>query len=156
MAVAPPPEPVVEMDAHPNIAAGVRSWRQMRGLTQKQLASAAQLPRTYISRIENGRILPGLSTLERVAIALHIGLPALLDRRCRNGRHGVNDNGNGNGSSALPPMHYSSDTASSAVSNEMNESEDFLRQMVRMCRRLSPVQRANVLERVRQLAVAHN
>src|SRR5438034_10972793 len=56
-AAPPPPEPVVEMDAHPNIAAGVRSWRQMRGLTQKQLACAAQLPRTYISRIETGRIL---------------------------------------------------------------------------------------------------
>src|SRR5437016_7159321 len=103
LAAPPPPEPVVEMDAHPNIAAGVRSWRQSRGLTQKQLASAAQLPRTYISRIENGRILPGLSTLERVAIALHIGLPALLDRRCRNGMpqngggHGTHSNGNGHG-----------------------------------------------------------
>jgi transcriptional regulator with XRE-family HTH domain len=159
MAAPPPPEPVVEMDAHPNIAAGVRSWRQMRGLTQKQLASAAQLPRTYISRIENGRILPGLSTLERVAIALHIGLPALLDRRCRNGNghsngnghHAVNDDGRSNGNGAA---HGAS--VYQMGMNAASDSEDFLRQMVRMCRQLTEVQRANVLERVRQLAVAHN
>src|SRR5438876_4605762 len=49
VAAPPPPEPVVESAAHPDIAAGVRALRQHRGLTQKQLAFAAHLPRTYIS-----------------------------------------------------------------------------------------------------------
>ncbi len=164
VAAPPPPEPVVEADAHPDIAAGVRAWRQQRGLTQKQLAFAAHLPRTYISRIENGRILPGLGTLERVAGALHVGLAALLDRR-RNGHacsqgnghngHGANGNGNGNGFIPDPSVY---DTASSngnghGLPNADNEA--FLRQMVRYCRRMTVVQRATVLDRVRQLATAH-
>ena len=163
MAAPPPPEPVVEMDAHPNIAAGVRSWRQMRGLTQKQLASAAQLPRTYISRIENGRILPGLSTLERVAIALQIGLPTLLDRRCRNGSsngsgHGGNSNVSGSGHSNGCGFGNGEGFAGGYQSgmNALSDGDDFLRQMTRLCRQLNGVQRATVLERVRQLATAHN
>ena len=164
VAAPPPPEPVVEAEAHPDIAAGVRAWRQQRGLTQKQLAFAAHLPRTYISRIENGRILPGLSTLERVAGALHLGLAALLDRRARNGcsaAHNGHGNGNGysngNGTSFIPdPNVY--DTANGngnghALPNAENEA--FLRQMVRYCRRMTVVQRATVLDRVRQLATAH-
>jgi len=154
MAAPPPPEPVVEMDAHPNIAAGVRSWRQMRGLTQKQLASAAQLPRTYISRIENGRILPGLSTLERVAIALHIGLPTLLDRRCRNGSPNGNGHANGNGFGNGNGNGFADGYQSGM--NALSDGDDFLRQMTRLCRQLNGVQRATVLERVRQLATAHN
>ena len=162
VAAPPPPEPVVEAEAHPDIAAGVRAWRQQRGLTQKQLAFAAHLPRTYISRIENGRILPGLSTLERVAGALHVGLAALLDRRGRNGcsaahnGHGVNGNGfNGNGTNFVPdPNVY--DTASGNGHGLPNaDNEAFLRQMVRYCRRMTVVQRAAVLDRVRQLATAH-
>jgi len=161
MAAPPPPEPVVEMDAHPNIAAGVRSWRQMRGLTQKQLASAAQLPRTYISRIENGRILPGLSTLERVAVALHIGLPTLLDRRCRNGSgngQGLNGHSNGNGNSNGNGFGNGEGFAGGYQSgmNALSDGDDFLRQMTRLCRQLNGVQRATVLARVRQLATAHN
>jgi DNA-binding XRE family transcriptional regulator len=164
----PPPEPVVEAAAHPDIAAGVRAWRQQRGLTQKQLAFAAHLPRTYISRIENGRILPGLGTLERVAGALHVGLAALLDRR-RNGHacsagnghngHGANGNGssNGNGNSFVPDATVY-DTASGNGNGHglpNGENEAFLRQMVRYCRRMTVVQRAAVLDRVRLLATAH-
>ncbi len=155
VAAPPPPEPVVEAEAHPDIAAGVRAWRQQRGLTQKQLAFAAHLPRTYISRIENGRILPGLSTLERVAGALHVGLAALLDRRGCNG-HGPNGNAlhpNGNGHAFVPdPAVY--DTASGNGHAVMNENEAFLRQMVRYCRRMTVVQRAAVIDRVKALATA--
>ena len=169
VAAPPPPEPVVEAEAHPDIAAGVRAWRQQRGLTQKQLAFAAHLPRTYISRIENGRILPGLSTLERVAGALHVGLGALLDRRGRNGHacsngnglngHVTNGNGNGfsngNGNGFVPDANVY-DTASGNGHAVVNvENEAFLRQMVRYCRRMTVVQRAAVLDRVRQLATAH-
>jgi DNA-binding XRE family transcriptional regulator len=186
VAAPPPPEPVVEAEAHPDIASGVRAWRQQRGLTQKQLAFAAHLPRTYISRIENGRILPGLSTLERVAGALHVGLSALLDRRGKNGHNcsagnghngygtgvpgenghgGLNGNGNGIGHGSgngfvANPMVY--DTASNGAGNGLSdqspsqlpnqENEAFLRQMVRYCRRMTVVQRATVLDRVRQLA----
>ena len=148
----PPPEPVIVQEAHPNIAAGVRSWRQVRGLTQKQLATAAQLPRTYISRIENGRILPGLMTLERVAGALHIALPALLDRNGRksngNGHGHGNGNGNGNG--------HGNGYGSHAGSHVDVDGEEFMRQMLAYSSSLTQAQRAVVMLKVRQLAATRN
>jgi DNA-binding XRE family transcriptional regulator len=147
----------------------------VRGLTQKQLASAAHLPRTYISRIENGRILPGLGTLERVAYALHVDLPALLDRhmlnRCSdaclhqsfspfgsgrpsngNGSHGYsNGNGHGNGNG-----HSNGNRHGKADLAESPGDQDFLRQMLRYTGLLTSTQRAVVLARVRQLAGARS
>lgn len=141
----PPPEP--EVSTQPDIASGVRSWRRVRGLTQKQLAFAAHLPRTYISRIENGRILPGLPTLERVAVALHVALRTLLEvtrnRNAGSGNghgsgNGTGDgDGNGNGKRYLDP-----------------ESSEFLRQMLGYSGQLTPEQRSVVLARVRELATA--
>ena len=139
----PPPLPVVCSARRPDVATGVRSWRRVRGLTQKQLASAAQLPRTYISRIENGRILPGLPTLERVAGALHVGLPALF--------HAA---GNGNGN----PIHISGNGNGNGNGQGPNNGggDEFLRQMVRYSAQLTPAQRAVVLAKVRQLAAERN
>jgi len=142
--VEPPPSPPAPAPArHPDIAAGVRSWRRVRGLTQKQLASAAHLPRTYISRIENGRILPGLHTLERVAGALHVNLPALFH---------ASGNGNTN------PPHYSGNGNGHGNGQGGNGDggDDFLRQILRYSPQLTPAQRAVILARVRQLAALRN
>ena len=57
---------------------GAGSFRAFPASLLWEALSAAHLPRTYISRIENGRILPGLGTLERVAGALHLNLPVLI------------------------------------------------------------------------------
>jgi transcriptional regulator with XRE-family HTH domain len=160
-----PPPPIQEPETHPNIAAGVRGWRRLRGLTQKQLASAAHLPRTYISRIENGRILPGLGTLERVAGALQVGLAALLDRhvpRRLAAPNGLSDNGsgngnghslngNGNGSYRGSPLGFGFQRA-----QETEESEEFLQKMARYARMLTVGQRARVMERIRQLVSGRN
>ena len=140
---APPPPPVLSNSRHPDVAGSVRSWRRARGLTQKQLASAAHLPRTYISRIENGRILPGLPTLERVAGALHVGLPALFE---------VLGNGNGNGTSGRTMGNGNGD----GDHRDFDNGDEFLRQMLRYSAQLTPAQRAAVLARVRQLATARN
>jgi transcriptional regulator with XRE-family HTH domain len=155
----PPPPPQVEPEQRPDVAAGVRCWRQARGLTQKQLAFAAQLPRTYVSRIENGRILPGLITLERVAGALHVGLPALLERK-------GNGNGNGHGNGALHNGSSSGLVAKAGTngngklngtSNGSNgDGNDFMREIMRYSSHLSVAQRNMVLARVRQLAAARN
>jgi transcriptional regulator with XRE-family HTH domain len=64
-----------------HIGATIRQWRRINGFTQKHLAVKSQLPRTYISRIENGRLVPGLVSLERIAGALNISLPTLLSER---------------------------------------------------------------------------
>jgi transcriptional regulator with XRE-family HTH domain len=58
--------------------------RHERHLSQRQLASRMQAPRTYISKIENNRATPTLGTLERLAAALEVGVSQLApDSRSR-------------------------------------------------------------------------
>ena len=67
------------------VAAQVRDIRRARHLSQRQLAGRMQVPRTYISKIENGKAIPTLGSLERLAEALEIEVSQLVrDRRsCR-------------------------------------------------------------------------
>jgi transcriptional regulator with XRE-family HTH domain len=67
-----------------NVARAVRDMRHARGLSQRQLAGRMQVPRTYISKIENAKAMPTLSSLERLAAALEVDICALLrDARSR-------------------------------------------------------------------------
>ncbi len=67
-----------------NVARAVRDIRQARGLSQRQLAGRMQVPRTYISKIENAKAMPTLSSLARLATALEVDICALLrDARSR-------------------------------------------------------------------------
>jgi transcriptional regulator with XRE-family HTH domain len=67
-----------------NVARAVRDIRRVRGLSQRQLAGRMQVPRTYISKIENAKAMPTLSSLERLAHALEVDICALLrDARSR-------------------------------------------------------------------------
>ena len=66
------------------VAAQVREIRRARHLSQRQLASRMQVPRTYISKIENGKAIPTLGSLERLAEALEVDLCQLVrDSRSR-------------------------------------------------------------------------
>ena len=56
----------------------LRELREGRHLTQQDMAGRAGVPRTYISRIENARLLPGPPMLRRIADALDVGLLDLL------------------------------------------------------------------------------
>ena len=149
--VAAPPEPP---PSRPNIAAEVRCWRRIRGLTQKQLAVGALLPRTYVSRIENGRIIPGLVTLERVADALRVVLPVLLSPVPPNGKSAGNGNAesqvraNGNGnypSFATPPAN------GGAAPSPALGTENCFQEVLHYSGLLSGPQRMQVLLRVREL-----
>ncbi|MBI4459636.1 MAG: helix-turn-helix transcriptional regulator [Acidobacteria bacterium] len=64
----------------------LRELREQRHITQQDMALRAGVPRTYISRIENARLLPGPLMLNRIADALSVGMLDLLPR-----------DGNGNG-----------------------------------------------------------
>src|SRR3954454_92051 len=66
------------------IAAAIRSLRQRSGLSQRQLALRMQVPRTYVSKIENDKATPTLSSLERLAAALEISVTELLQHSCAN------------------------------------------------------------------------
>ena len=78
-----PPEPVVVEVPHSSgqlqIALAIRTLRQRSGLSQRQLAMRMQVPRTYVSKIENDKATPTLSSLARLADALGITVPALLE-----------------------------------------------------------------------------
>jgi transcriptional regulator with XRE-family HTH domain len=54
------------------VAVRLREIRTARHLSQRQLAARLDVPRTYISKIENGRAMPTLSSLQRLAEALAV------------------------------------------------------------------------------------
>ena len=56
----------------------LRELREERHLTQQEMAGKAGVPRTYISRIENARLLPGPVMLGRIANALAVAILDLL------------------------------------------------------------------------------
>ena len=66
------------------VAGQVREIRRARHLSQRQLAGRMQVPRTYISKIENGKAIPTLGSLERLALALEVEVSQLVrDTRSR-------------------------------------------------------------------------
>ena len=71
-------------EAGSQVATQVREIRRARHLSQRQLASRMQVPRTYISKIENGKAIPTLGSLERLAAALEVDMSKLVrDARSR-------------------------------------------------------------------------
>jgi transcriptional regulator with XRE-family HTH domain len=60
------------------VARAVRDLRRERNLSQRQLAGRMQVPRTYISKIENGKATPTLSSLDRLAHALEVDICNLV------------------------------------------------------------------------------
>ena len=81
MSQAPEVMPV-HMDStgrgHLRLAHSIRSLRLRNGLSQRQLALRMSVPRTYVSKIENEKATPTLSSLERLARALEVSVPDLL------------------------------------------------------------------------------
>lgn len=80
--VAPPPQ-IAPMNGHSrshlHLASSIRSLRLRSGLSQRQLAMRMNVPRTYVSKIENEKATPTLSSLERLARALEVTVPELLN-----------------------------------------------------------------------------
>jgi transcriptional regulator with XRE-family HTH domain len=84
------PQPVPSLPVHSSAEAGlhvagqVKEIRRARHLSQRQLAGRMQVPRTYISKIENGKAIPTLGSLERLADALQVDVCQLVrDSRSR-------------------------------------------------------------------------
>lgn len=79
-----PPPMADSAEAGLQVAGQVREIRRARHLSQRQLASRMQVPRTYISKIENGKAIPTLGSLERLAVALGVSVCHLVrDARSR-------------------------------------------------------------------------
>ena len=88
-APAPAPLSLVQQSPAPpdglQVASAVRDLRHVRNLSQRQLAARMNVPRTYISKIETGKAMPTLSSLDRLAKALQVDISTLL--RDPNTRH---------------------------------------------------------------------
>jgi len=98
----PEPEPVVAAtpimmpipgtgSAVFNLATSIRSLRLRNGLSQRQLAGRMAVPRTYVSKIENEKATPTLSSLERLARALEVTVPELLSGGEKNRQEEVSE-----------------------------------------------------------------
>jgi transcriptional regulator with XRE-family HTH domain len=116
--------PLAEVESGPQVAAAVRDLRHVRNLSQRQLAARMGVPRTYISKIENGKAMPTLSSLDRLARALQVDISALL--RDANTRH-------------------SNETA-------MLMTDPFLAEIAAYTSQLDTLQRSIFLNHVRELA----
>lgn len=129
--------PVVEMPApepahgHANgslqIALAIRTLRQRSGLSQRQLALRMSVPRTYVSKIENDKATPTLSSLNRLAVALEVSVPELLESTC----------------------------AAESRKQEITEllADEFIAEMLPYLRKLDAMQRSTFLAQMRDLSL---
>ncbi len=74
-------EPEEASESEIQVAKAIRNLRHRSGLSQRQLAMRMGVPRTYVSKIENQKAIPTLSSLARLAQALEVSVPDLL-REC--------------------------------------------------------------------------
>ena len=111
-------------DSGLQVASAVRDLRHVRNLSQRQLAGRMNVPRTYISKIENGKAMPTLSSLERLARALQVDISALL--RDAKSRH--------------------KDEAAVLM------TDPFLAEIAQFCSQLDALQKSIFLNHVRELA----
>lgn len=77
-------ESLAELSNH--LGRNLRAIRELRGLTQQQLADLCDVPRSTVANIEVGGSNPTLSVLVRLAGSMHLSIEELLARprvRCQ-------------------------------------------------------------------------
>jgi transcriptional regulator with XRE-family HTH domain len=125
--VAPPPveAPANGHRSHLQVASAIRMLRQKSGLSQRQLALRMQVPRTYVSKIENEKAMPTLSSLQRLATALEVTMGDLLKGSSR--------------------------TLEDEIADLMRD--EFIAEVVQYMDKLDAMQRSSLLAQVRDLSV---
>ncbi|MGJ8547480.1 MAG: helix-turn-helix domain-containing protein [Sulfitobacter sp.] len=63
------------------VGLNIRNLRNSRGLSQEQLALAADIDRSYVSRIELAKVSVSLEILEQIALALGVAPKELFNER---------------------------------------------------------------------------
>jgi transcriptional regulator with XRE-family HTH domain len=99
--------------------------RQKSGLSQRQLALRMQVPRTYVSKIENEKAMPTLSSLQRLATALEVSMADLLKGSSRTLEDDIAD-----------LMH-----------------DEFIAEVVQYLDKLDSMQRSSLMAQVRDLSI---
>ncbi len=67
------------MDVRQRLKQNMKRLRAEKGWSQEELADRTGLHRTYISGVERGVRNPTVTAVEKIAVALDVGLGALLD-----------------------------------------------------------------------------
>lgn len=62
-----------------NFGDKLKQLRQARGLSQPELAEAASIEQSYLSKLENGRSVPSAEVLRKLMAALDVSMEQLLD-----------------------------------------------------------------------------
>lgn len=73
-------------DLSDHLGRNLRAIRELRGLTQQQMADLCRIPRSTVANIEVGGSNPTLAVLVRLAGAMHLSIEELLARprvRCQ-------------------------------------------------------------------------
>jgi transcriptional regulator with XRE-family HTH domain len=130
--IIPPPAEAVSVPASitehrepaMQVASAIRVLRQRNGISQRQLALRMGVPRTYVSKIENEKATPTLSSLDRLAAALQVTVPDLL-------AGGNNE----------------------TVSVRELMADDFIAELVPYMHKLSPLQWQSVMAQVRDMTL---
>jgi len=68
----------MDTDNLDHIGENIRKLRKERGLSQKQLALSIGVDPTQYSRLENGKVVPALKSLLKVAKVLEVGLDQIV------------------------------------------------------------------------------
>ena len=69
------------MKLRERVGLNVRNLRNSRGLSQEQLALAAEGDRSYISEIELAKFSASIDILEQIALALEVDPQELFNKR---------------------------------------------------------------------------
>ena len=101
--------------------------RLRSGLSQRQLALRMQVPRTYVSKIENDKATPTLSSIERLAGALEVTITELLE-------------------------HSTNGTSHQKQVDELM-ADEFIAEIMPHVNKLDAMQRSTFLTQVRELAL---
>src|SRR5439155_27371127 len=109
---------------HLQVAYALRSFRHRFALSQRQLSLRMQVPRTYVSKIENEKATPTLSSLQRLATALEVSMADLVQGSSR--------------------------TLDDEIAELMQD--DFITQVVEHLDKLDSMQRSSLLSQVRDLS----
>jgi transcriptional regulator with XRE-family HTH domain len=75
------------MDLRDVFASNLRRLRHEKGMSQEELAHAASINRTYVSKLETGATYAGLEIIGKLAAALEIDAAELLKRPSKRARH---------------------------------------------------------------------
>lgn len=108
-----------------HVARSIRCLRLRAGLSQRQLALRMQVPRTYVSKIENEKAMPTLSSLQRLATALEVSMADLLKGSSRTLEDDITD-----------LMH-----------------DEFIAEIIQCLDKLDSMQRSSLLAQVRDLSI---